>query len=120
MTVDDRYECDEDRLGRIAGKDAERLEGLKARVRELEVENARLRGLRQFDDFVCNASLSDAEKMADNMIVMEAENANLTDALRLVIGNKNGVPWTDVPQKDVDGYVLAVAALKEMRQGKSA
>ena len=45
MSDDDRYECAEDRPGRIAAKDIERLESLKARVRELEAENARLRVL---------------------------------------------------------------------------
>ncbi len=44
---------------------------------------------------------------------LRAENANLRDAIRLLIGRQNGMPWNEVSQSDVDSYLAEIARLKE-------
>jgi hypothetical protein len=42
---------------------------------------------------------------------------DLRDAIRLVIGLKTNVPWREVPQSDVDGYVTEIRRLKSCQPG---
>lgn len=43
---------------------------------------------------------------------LEAENARLRDAIKLLIGRRDGVPWAEVPEEAVDSYARAAAELR--------
>lgn len=43
---------------------------------------------------------------------LKQEIADLRDAIRLIVGRKSGVPWMNVRQDEVDGYLEAIRFLK--------
>jgi hypothetical protein len=43
-----------------------------------------------------------------------AENRDLRDVVRLIIGRETGVPWYEVPEAAVDNYLAAARVLKKL------
>lgn len=49
---------------------------------------------------------------------LEAKVKALRDSIKLIIGRKNGIPWPEVPESDVDGYVEEILRYKHAPEAK--
>lgn len=60
------------------------------------------------------------DRIREQLAAVEWQRDGLNAAIRLCIGRKTGIPWREVPQREVDGYVNAVAELAAEPKEKGA